>query len=92
VQKLLMDLGIACTTRDERVSGRPVAVEFHGELRQEQLAAARAMLAHDMGVLSAGTAFGKTVVAAWLIAQRRVNYADLDVPVLARMFDRRCRG
>jgi superfamily II DNA or RNA helicase/very-short-patch-repair endonuclease len=31
------------------------------------------MLAHDIGILSAGTAFGKTVVAAWLIAQRRVN-------------------
>ena len=31
------------------------------------------MLAHDTGVLSATTAFGKTVVAAWLIAQRGVS-------------------
>ena len=31
------------------------------------------MLAHDTGVLSATTAFGKTVVAAWLIAERKVN-------------------
>lgn len=31
------------------------------------------MLAHDTGVLSATTAFGKTVIAAWLIAQRGVN-------------------
>ncbi len=31
------------------------------------------MLPHDIGVLSASTAFGKTVIAAWLIAQRRVN-------------------
>src|SRR6266568_1195927 len=31
------------------------------------------MLSHHTGVLSAATAFGKTVVAAWLIAQRRVN-------------------
>ena len=31
------------------------------------------MLGHDMGVLAATTAFGKTVVAAWLIAQRGVN-------------------
>src|SRR2546426_10003499 len=30
-------------------------------------------MAHDFGVLSATTAFGKTVVAAWLIAQRGVN-------------------
>jgi superfamily II DNA or RNA helicase/very-short-patch-repair endonuclease len=48
-------------------------VTFHGELREEQLSAARAMLAHDIGVLSATTAFGKTVVAAWLIAERSVN-------------------
>ena len=31
------------------------------------------MLAHETGVLAATTAFGKTVVAAWLIAQRGVN-------------------
>ena len=43
------------------------------KLRPEQEAAAKAMLAHDTGVLSATTAFGKTVLAAWLIAQRGVN-------------------
>src|SRR5439155_20718319 len=32
-----------------------------------------AMLKHEMGVLAATTAFGKTVVAAWLIAQRGIN-------------------
>src|SRR3984893_5253209 len=31
------------------------------------------MLRHDTGVLAATTAFGKTVLAAWLIAQRQVN-------------------
>src|SRR5437762_12434618 len=31
------------------------------------------MLKHETGVLSATTAFGKTVVAAWLIAQRNVS-------------------
>jgi superfamily II DNA or RNA helicase len=59
--------------RDERFSGRPLAVRFQGELRAEQQAAAQALLAHDTGVLSATTAFGKTVIAAWLIAQRGVN-------------------
>lgn len=42
-------------------------------LRPEQKAAADALAEHDIGVLSATTAFGKTVVAAWLIAQRGVN-------------------
>ncbi len=31
------------------------------------------MLPHDIGVLAATTAFGKTVIAAWLIARRGLN-------------------
>ena len=73
VQQLLSELNITHVIRDERFFGRPLTVKFHGELRAEQLCAGNAMLAHDTGVLSAATAFGKTVVAAWLIAQRRVN-------------------
>ncbi|NUQ62713.1 MAG: DEAD/DEAH box helicase family protein [Pirellulales bacterium] len=73
VEALLSSLGIASLARDERCSGRPLEVAFHGELRPDQEAAAKAMLAHDTGVLAATTAFGKTVIAAWLIAQRGVN-------------------
>src|SRR5205807_9397806 len=73
VQELLSELKIAHVIRDERAFGRPLTVEFRGELRHEQLIAASAMLAHDTGVLSAGTAFGKTVIAAWLIAKRGIN-------------------
>jgi superfamily II DNA or RNA helicase/very-short-patch-repair endonuclease len=73
VQEVLTDLNIRPLIRDERDVGSPLQVTFHGELRSEQKLAADAMLKHDTGVLSATTAFGKTVVAAWLIAQRRVN-------------------
>ena len=73
VQELLADLKIRHVIRDERYEGQPLDVVFQGELRPEQVAAAEAMLAHDIGVLSATTAFGKTVLAAWLIAQRGVN-------------------
>ncbi len=73
VKGLLADLNIAMSIRDERCVGTRLDVEFHGELRPEQATAAHAMLAHDTGILSATTAFGKTVVAAWLIAQRGVN-------------------
>ncbi|MGO8750765.1 MAG: TOTE conflict system archaeo-eukaryotic primase domain-containing protein [Thermoguttaceae bacterium] len=73
VEKLCSDLGIATAIRDERYVGAPLDVAFQGELRPEQETAARAMLAHDTGVLSATTAFGKTVIAAWLIARRGVN-------------------
>ena len=73
VRALLSDLRIEVDIRDERFAGEPLDVDFQGELRPEQQTAAREMLAHDTGVLSATTAFGKTVVAAWLIAQRGVN-------------------
>jgi superfamily II DNA or RNA helicase len=66
-------VGVRTAVRDERYGGRPLDVRFQGELRPEQQAAADAMLAHQTGVLAATTAFGKTVVAAWLIAQRGVN-------------------
>jgi superfamily II DNA or RNA helicase/very-short-patch-repair endonuclease len=72
-QQLLRELKITSVVRDERFAGRPLTATFSGELRPEQLIAANAMLAHDTGVLSATTAFGKTVVACWLIARRRVN-------------------
>jgi superfamily II DNA or RNA helicase len=73
VRQLLLDLGVETVVRDERYAGAPLHVEFQGELRPEQACAARSMLGHDTGVLSATTAFGKTVIAAWLIAQRGVN-------------------
>lgn len=58
---------------DERTAGREINVSFHGELRSEQRDAIEQMLAHDHGILCAPTAFGKTVVGAYLIAKRAVN-------------------
>lgn len=73
VRQTLSDLNIKAMVRDERNPGLPLKATFQGELRPEQTVAAHAMLAQDTGVLAATTAFGKTVVAAWLIAQRGVN-------------------
>jgi len=70
---LLQTHGIEPRLRDERTDGQPLDVTFHGELTPQQLEAAEAILAHDNGVLCAATAFGKTVVGAWLIAARQVN-------------------
>ena len=70
---LLKSAGIKSTIKDERHQGTPLAVTFQGTLRGDQHSAAVAMLQHDTGVLAATTAFGKTVLAAWLIAQRGVN-------------------
>ena len=70
---LLRDNGIACNLRDERFGGEPLDVEFIGSLRTDQEAAVSSMLQHDIGVLCAPTAFGKTVAAAAMIARRGVN-------------------
>jgi superfamily II DNA or RNA helicase len=70
---LLESLGIKAALKDERFEGRPIDISFRGTLRPEQEKAAEALLSHDTGVLSASTAFGKTVVASFLIAARRAN-------------------
>ncbi|OFV93355.1 MAG: restriction endonuclease subunit R [Acidobacteria bacterium RIFCSPLOWO2_12_FULL_65_11] len=72
-RQALADLHVRAVIRDERYTGRRLELSFQGELRPEQKTAADAMLAHETGVLAATTAFGKTVIAAWLVAQRGVN-------------------
>jgi hypothetical protein len=72
-QELLRENGIRSELRDERFAGEPLDVSFAGTLRPDQEAAVAAMLHHDIGVLCAPTAFGKTVTAAALIARRGVN-------------------
>lgn len=72
-RELLRENGIRCESRDERFGGEPLDVSFVGTLRPDQEAAVAAMLRHDIGILCAPTAFGKTVTAAALIARRGVN-------------------
>ncbi|TCT01964.1 TOTE conflict system archaeo-eukaryotic primase domain-containing protein [Paralcaligenes ureilyticus] len=72
-QALLRDHGIYCDLRDERFEGRSLDASFAGTLRLDQETAAAAMLHHEAGVLCAPTAFGKTVIAAAMIARRGVN-------------------
>ena len=73
IRELFRSLKTTAHIRDERFIGQPLKLTFTGTLRGEQQKAGEAMLTHDTGVLSATTAFGKTVLAAWLIAQRGVN-------------------
>ncbi len=70
---LLRDNKIRCDLHDERFAGEPLDLAFAGTLRPDQETAVTAMLRYDTGVLSAPTAFGKTVSAAALIARRGVN-------------------
>ena len=71
--ELFNSLGIKIKIIDERFEGNRINAEFIGTLRPEQQVAVDTLLKDDTGVLSASTAFGKTVIAAYLIAIRSVN-------------------
>ncbi len=59
--------------RDERIGGTTIDAEFQGQLWPLQQEAVSALGGSDQGILCAPTAFGKTAVAAWLIAERKVS-------------------
>jgi len=73
LKDLFKSASIKITVSDQRNVGQPLKVSFLGKLRDEQLLAGKALLKHDIGILSAPAAFGKTVLASWLIAQRKSN-------------------
>ena len=58
---------------DKTNHGENIVVAFKGQLREEQRAAIASLTAHDNGILNGTTAFGKTVTAIGLIAERKVN-------------------
>lgn len=58
---------------DKTNCGEIIPVEFNGKLRDEQEVAADELLKYNIGVLSATTAFGKTVIASYIIGQRKTN-------------------
>lgn len=71
--ELLEQYNVPTAIEDKRCGSKTIDVTFNGTLRSEQEPAAQALLAEDMGVLSATTAFGKTVIGAYLIGERKVN-------------------
>ena len=64
---------ISYDIEDNRQFGRPIRVEFNGELRDEQKEAINNLLEKDDGILSAAPAFGKTVVSAYIISRKKVS-------------------
>jgi superfamily II DNA or RNA helicase len=73
VLDLFRTQGIEVQLSDHRFGGESIQVEFQGERRARQTEAARTLASQDDGILCAPTAFGKTAVAAQLIAMRKVN-------------------
>jgi len=73
VMELLKSLSVQVHIQDERNKGDKLLVKFNGILRPQQQEAVSNLLKHDTGVLCGSTAFGKTVAAIDLIAERKVN-------------------
>ena len=73
ITSLLAGACAQATWSDHTNSGRSINVMFRGNLREEQRLALEELQKHDHGVLSATTAFGKTVIAAKMIAERKIN-------------------
>ncbi len=69
----LEELGIEIRHIDKTNRGIRIDVEFNGRLREEQSLALNHLLPKDNGILSGTTAFGKTIVAIKLIAEKKVN-------------------
>lgn len=56
---------------DTRYSGEKIQIEFNGQLTEKQEEAFCELIKHNEGVLSATTGFGKTVIGARIIAEKR---------------------
>ena len=64
---------IKYVVKDKRMEGRHIDVNFKGHLKESQKSAVQALIEKDTGILSAATAFGKTVVCTYVIAQKKVS-------------------
>ena len=73
VVALLEGNQVAYRVEDKTNYGENITVEFKGKLHEEQKAAIANLIAHNNGILNATTAFGKTVTAIGLIAERKIN-------------------
>ena len=65
--------GISYVIEDERCLGNSIAIEFSGTMRENQEQAVSKLIQYDCGILSAATAFGKTVVCGNIIAQKKTS-------------------
>ncbi len=73
VTELLDSLSISSEIVDEREQGQELSLKFQGKLYTEQKKSIKSLLPYDTGILSAATAFGKTVIGIALLANRNVN-------------------
>jgi len=70
---LLNEYKVKTIIDDKTTKGKNLDTIFKGELRDDQKKALNELLKYKNGVLSATTGFGKTVIGAAIIAEKKVN-------------------
>ncbi len=73
IKLLFEEMKMKVLWTDKTNCGKKIDVVFNGKLRDEQPLAVKRLLEDDNGILCGTTAFGKTVAAIKLIAERKVN-------------------
>jgi hypothetical protein len=71
LKDLLKEINVKTDWVCKTNAGRKIDVSFNGTLRDDQPVAVDKLLAHKTGVLCGTTAFGKTVAAIKIIADRK---------------------
>lgn len=70
---LCRQYGIKVNIKDEQVTGNRIEFKFRGKLEQNQKDAVKQIMKYDMGILVAPPGTGKTVLAIYLITERKTN-------------------
>jgi hypothetical protein len=73
VKTLFEEMKMIVLWTDKTNRGKKIDVVFNGKLRDDQPLAVKKLLENDNGILCGTTAFGKTVAAIKLVAERKVN-------------------
>lgn len=73
LQERCKNAGINIEVDDKRCNGKTLNVELNGELRDNQKDAITALMKYDNGIISAATAFGKTVTCSGIISKIKAS-------------------
>lgn len=73
IKNKCLESNVKLVIKDTRVVGDKLKFNFNGKLLSKQKEALETLILNDIGVLSAATGFGKTVIGASIITNKKTN-------------------